>query len=56
VKENVIIGRLIPAGTGSDIYSEAGYADLTDEENSEPGASNGLERVAAGKETSVLDE
>jgi DNA-directed RNA polymerase subunit beta' len=56
LKENVIIGRLIPAGTGSDIYREAGYADLTDEENSEPGASNGLERVAAGKETSVLDE
>jgi DNA-directed RNA polymerase subunit beta' len=56
LKENVIIGRLIPAGTGSDIYREAGYADLTDESNGEPGASNGLEKVATGEETGVLDE
>ena len=56
LKENVIIGRLIPAGTGSGIYREASYADLADEENGAVGATNGLEEVATGEETGVLDE
>jgi DNA-directed RNA polymerase subunit beta' len=29
LKENVIIGRLIPAGTGSESYSDADYADCS---------------------------
>ena len=56
LKENVIIGRLIPAGTGSGIYREASYADRADEENGAVGATNGLEEVATGEETGVLDE
>ena len=31
LKENVIIGRLIPAGTGSDLYRGVRYNDLTPE-------------------------
>ena len=55
LKENVIIGRLIPAGTGSSIYREAGY-DHADGENGTVGAANRLEEVATGEETGVLDE
>ena len=29
LKENVIIGRLIPAGTGTDIYRQSSYVDLS---------------------------
>ena len=32
LKENVIIGRLIPAGTGAILYRGVTYADLTPEE------------------------
>jgi DNA-directed RNA polymerase subunit beta' len=33
LKENVIIGRLIPAGTGTEIYRGASYEDMEAGEN-----------------------
>ena len=52
LKENVIIGRLIPAGTGTTAYQDITYEDL------EP-ATNGdaeLTGVEAQAETGVLGE
>ena len=56
LKENVIIGRLIPAGTGSDIYRGVGYEDLVGLGNEEVEVSEGGEGVVASEETGVLDE
>ncbi len=51
LKENVIIGRLIPAGTGTTSYQEITYESLAPEGNGKAE----LPEVAAA-ETSVLDE
>jgi len=56
LKENVIIGRLIPAGTGSDIYRGAGYEDLIGKGDEEVGIPEDGQGVVASEETGVLDE
>ena len=56
LKENVIIGRLIPAGTGSDIYRGADYEDLVGSGNEEVEVSGDGEGVVTSEETGVLDE
>ena len=43
LKENVIIGRLIPAGTGSGLYREVSYTDLRPEADEALEPSNGDE-------------
>jgi len=55
LKENVIIGRLIPAGTGMAVYRTAGYEELAGEGNGEV-AVEGLEEVAVRGESGVLGE
>jgi DNA-directed RNA polymerase subunit beta' len=47
LKENVIIGRLIPAGTGASVYRGVAYVDLMPEEESPVPAAAELEPVAA---------
>ena len=56
LKENVIIGRLIPAGTGSDIYRGAGYEDLIGTGDEEVGIPEDGQGVVTSEETGVLDE
>ncbi len=56
LKENVIIGRLIPAGTGSVTYSEAGYEDLIGNGYDEAEVAESVEGVGAEEETGVFDE
>ena len=57
LKENVIIGRLIPAGTGTSLYRGAAYDDLAPEEGEIAAAEVAtletipLDAVAAGAET-----
>ena len=56
LKENVIIGRLIPAGTGSSLYRSVNYLDLRPEEDvvEVPSAEGELVEVAAnGDETAA---
>ncbi|MEE3234047.1 MAG: DNA-directed RNA polymerase subunit beta' [Candidatus Latescibacterota bacterium] len=52
LKENVIIGRLIPAGTGSDTYSDVAYTDHSPEiDDSEEGVADlnsASDRVTSG--------
>ena len=43
LKENVIIGRLIPAGTGAILYRGVTYADLTPEEEVSANGQDGVE-------------
>jgi len=57
LKENVIIGRLIPAGTGMSAYRAVGYEDLETGGNGESaGALGDLEGVETGTETGVFGE
>ncbi len=56
LKENVIIGRLIPAGTGSDIYREAGYEDLIGTGDGDVEMAGEEQQMVASEETGVLDE
>jgi DNA-directed RNA polymerase subunit beta' len=52
LKENVIIGRLIPAGTGTKVYQGITYEGANPEENGEAA----LAGVEAGEETGVFGE
>jgi DNA-directed RNA polymerase subunit beta' len=52
LKENVIIGRLIPAGTGTKVYQGIYYEGANPEENGEAA----LAGVESGEETGVLGE
>jgi DNA-directed RNA polymerase subunit beta' len=58
LKENVIIGRLIPAGTGMGLYSTVAYEDLTGDDEvsaAAPESYDGLEEeVGREAETGVL--
>ncbi len=56
LKENVIIGRLIPAGTGSDIYRGAGYEDLIGTGDGDVEMAGEEQQMVASEETGVLDE
>ncbi len=57
LKENVIIGRLIPAGTGMAKYGGVGYEDLRAAGNGESDDIGGdLEEVETGTETGVFGE
>ena len=58
LKENVIIGRLIPAGTGTSLYRSVSYADLAPEEEvAAPVSGDGEEAYAGyGAETPVPGE
>ena len=52
LKENVIIGRLIPAGTGTKVYQGIYYEGANPEENGEAA----LAGVESGEETGILGE
>ncbi len=52
LKENVIIGRLIPAGTGTKVYQGIYYEGAYLEESGEAA----LAGVETGEETGVLGE
>lgn len=57
LKENVIIGRLIPAGTGMSLYGTVAYEDLDGDGNgASAGGLDDLEEIRTGTETSVLGE
>jgi DNA-directed RNA polymerase subunit beta' len=57
LKENVIIGRLIPAGTGTSLYRSVSYTDLQPEEDVVPVQSGDQEAYAElGAEAPVLGE
>ena len=56
LKENVIIGRLIPAGTGMSIYDGVNYEDLDGGNGEAVTVLDNLEGVGSGTETGVLDE
>jgi DNA-directed RNA polymerase subunit beta' len=57
LKENVIIGRLIPAGTGMSNYGGVGYDDLAGNGNGESRADlDGLEGVGTETGTGILGE
>ncbi len=56
LKENVIIGRLIPAGTGSEAYSDAAYADSSsDLDDSQEGVAD-LGSPSNHEKSGVLNE
>ncbi|MBN98706.1 MAG: hypothetical protein CME16_05580 [Gemmatimonadetes bacterium] len=57
LKENVIIGRLIPAGTGSSLYRSAAYDDLEPEEEIQPSEElEALEPVSLEAGASLFEE
>ena len=57
LKENVIIGRLIPAGTGTTLYRSAAYDDLEpDEEVQTPKEMDDLEPVSVEAGAGVFGE
>ena len=57
LKENVIIGRLIPAGTGTTLYRSAAYDDLKpDEEVQTSEEVEGLEPVSVEAGAGVFGE
>jgi DNA-directed RNA polymerase subunit beta' len=56
LKENVIIGRLIPAGTGSDTYSGATYTDHSSEVGSSRREVAEVASVTSNEKSGVLNE
>ena len=56
LKENVIIGRLIPAGTGSETYSGATYTEHNSEADASQGEVADVESAPANEKSGVLNE
>jgi DNA-directed RNA polymerase subunit beta' len=57
LKENVIIGRLIPAGTGTSLYRSAAYDDLNPEDEVQtPEDMEDFESVPVEAEAGVFGE
>ncbi|MEW6752200.1 MAG: DNA-directed RNA polymerase subunit beta' [Candidatus Latescibacterota bacterium] len=56
LKENVIIGRLIPAGTGMSLYGTVSYEDLNGGNGESADRIEDLQEIQTGTETSVLGE
>jgi DNA-directed RNA polymerase subunit beta' len=56
LKENVIIGRLIPAGTGFNAYEDSASSAIIDSDYGSPGMYGAYEGMMGSDEDMILDD